>query len=154
MRRLLCTIGFTGKSAEEFFGLLAEAGVAGVIDVRQNRSGQLSAFAKYPDIAYFLKRIGEIEYRHEALLAPTPELRKKYQDDKDWGAYQTAFLALLKKREVPKSLDTSAWPAKVALLCTEAGPEKCHRRLVAEVLEKYWRGKGDEIESRHLVAGE
>jgi uncharacterized protein (DUF488 family) len=151
MRRLLCTIGFTGKSAEEFFALLADAGVQGVIDVRQNSTGQLSAFAKHPDIAYFLKRIGGIGYRHEPMLAPTPELRKKYQDDKDWDAYQSAFLALLKKRGVPKSLDTSAWPAKVALLCTEPGPEKCHRRLVAEVLAKYWRGAGDEIELRHVV---
>jgi uncharacterized protein (DUF488 family) len=154
MRRVLCTIGFTGKSAEEFFALLAGAGVESVIDVRQNRSGQLSAFAKHPDIAFFLERIGGIGYRHEPLLAPTPELRKEYRDDKDWDAYQKEFLDLLRKRGVPKSLDTSGWPANVALLCTEAGPQKCHRRLVADLLSKYWRSKGDEIEVRHLVSGE
>jgi uncharacterized protein (DUF488 family) len=151
MRRLLCTIGFTGKTAEEFFDLLRGAGVQSVIDVRQNRTGQLSAFAKHPDLEFFLRQIGNIGYRHEALLAPTPELRKSYQEDKDWGAYEEGFLKLLKERGVPESLDVSGWPANVALLCTEPGPEKCHRRLVAEVLAKDWRVASDDVEVRHLV---
>jgi uncharacterized protein (DUF488 family) len=152
MRRLLCTIGFTGKTAEEFFALLRFAGVESVIDVRQNRTGQLSAFAKHPDLEFFLRQIGNIGYRHEPLLAPSPELRKSYQEDKDWATYEASFLKLLKQRGVPKNLDTSSWPANVALLCTEPGPEKCHRRLVAEVLAKRWGATGDDVEVRHLVA--
>jgi uncharacterized protein (DUF488 family) len=152
MRRLLCTIGFTGKTAKEFFALLRGAGVQSVIDVRQNRTGQLSAFAKHPDLEYFLRQIGSIGYRHEPLLAPTPELRKSYQEDKDWSAYEESFFKLLKQRGVPKSLDVLKWPANVALLCTEPGPEKCHRRLVAEVLAKHWRAASDDVEVRHLVS--
>jgi uncharacterized protein (DUF488 family) len=152
MGRLLCTIGFTGKSAEEFFALLRGAGVQTVIDVRQNRTGQLSAFAIYPDLEFFLRQIGNIGYRHEPLLAPTPELRKSYQEDGDWAAYEKSFLTLLKQRGVPQSLDVSNWPAGVALLCTEPGPEKCHRRLVAEVLAKHWRAESHDVEVRHLVS--
>jgi uncharacterized protein (DUF488 family) len=152
MRRLLCTIGFTGKTAEQFFDLLRDAGVQSVIDVRQNRTGQLSAFAKHPDLEFFLRQIGNIGYRHEPLLAPTPELRKSYQKDKDWAAYEEGFLKLLKKRGVPKSLDVSCWPANVALLCTEPGPEKCHRRLVGDVLAKDWHAARDDVEVRHLVS--
>ena len=152
MRRLLCTIGFTGKTAEEFFDLLRGAGVRGVIDVRQNRTGQLSAFAKHPDLEFFLRQIGNIGYRHEPLLAPTPELRKTYQERKDWAVYEAGFLKLLKQRGVPKNLDTSSWPANVALLCTEPGPEKCHRRLVAELLAKHWSAAGDDVDVRHLVS--
>jgi uncharacterized protein (DUF488 family) len=152
MRRLLCTIGFTGKTAEEFFYLLRGAGVQSVIDVRQNRTGQLSAFAKHPDLEFFLRQIGNIRYRHEPLLAPTPELRKSYQEDKDWTAYEHGFLKLLKQRGVPESLDVSSWPANVALLCTEPGPEKCHRRLVAEVLAKHWSAANEDVEVRHLVS--
>jgi uncharacterized protein (DUF488 family) len=152
MRRLLCTIGFTGKTAKEFFALLRDAKVQSVIDVRQNRTGQLSAFAKHPDLEFFLRQIGKIEYRHEPLLAPTPELRKCYQEDKDWPAYEKSFLRLLKQRGVPKSLDVSNWPANVALLCTEPGPEKCHRRLVADLLAKHWRATSDDVEVRHLVS--
>lgn len=152
MRRLLCTIGFTGKTAEEFFALLRDAGVQSVIDVRQDRTGQLSAFAKHPDVEFFLRQIGKIGYRHEPLLAPSPELRKSYQEDKDWAGYQEGFLKLLKQRDVPRSLDVSSWPANVALLCTEPGPEKCHRRLVADLLAADCRAASDDVEVRHLVS--
>jgi 3-oxoacyl-[acyl-carrier-protein] synthase III/uncharacterized protein YeaO (DUF488 family) len=152
MHRFLFTIGFAGKTAEEFFALLQQAGVEIVIDVRQNRGGQLSAFAKHPDLAYFLKQTAGIEYRHESLLAPTPELRKKYQNDQDWAAYEADFLGLLKERGVPQTLDTAAWAARIALLCTEPGPEKCHRRLVADLLAERWRAAGDEVEIQHLIS--
>jgi uncharacterized protein (DUF488 family) len=152
MDQLLCTIGFAGKTAQEFFALLKEAGVERLIDIRQNRGGQLSGYAKYPDLAYFLSEIAGIAYVHEPLLAPAPELLKTYRKTKDWAGYETAFLALMKKRRVPEILDTSTWASKCVLLCSEAGPEKCHRRLVADLLATVWRERGDAVEIRHLVS--
>jgi uncharacterized protein (DUF488 family) len=148
---LLCTIGFAGKTAEEFFALLAEAGVEKVIDIRQHREGQLSGFAKHPDLAYFLDRVAHIGYAHEAQLAPTPELLKSYRESHDWPAYEAAFLSLMKDCGVPQSVDTKAWPRRIALLCSEPGPEKCHRRLVADLLAQRWRAEGRQVEIRHLV---
>jgi len=152
MQRLLCTIGFAGKTAEEFFGLLSQAGVEKVIDIRRNRSGQLSGFAKHPDLAYFLREVAKIDYSHEPLLAPPAELLKEYRRARDWPAYETVFLAVMKERGVPEKLDTNSWPAKVALLCSEPGPEKCHRRLVADLLAAHWSTNGDGVEIRHLVS--
>ena len=40
------TIGFTKKSASDFFGLLRESGAKRLIDVRLNNVSQLSGFAK------------------------------------------------------------------------------------------------------------
>lgn len=151
MKTLLCTIGFAGKSAEEFFTLLTQAEVERVIDIRQHREGQLSGFAKHPDLGYFLDRLARIGYSHEPQLAPTPELLKAYRDSKDWPAYEAAFLALLASRGIPQSLDTRAWPERIALLCSEPGPEKCHRRLVADVLAEHWLAEGRSVEIRHLV---
>jgi uncharacterized protein (DUF488 family) len=152
MQRLLCTIGFAGKTAEEFFALLRGAGIQQLIDVRQNRSGQLSGFAKHPDLSFFLRAVEKIEYAHEPLLAPPPELLKSYRKGKDWPAYEAAFLETMKGRGVPEKLDTSSWASKVALLCSEPGPEKCHRRLVADLLADHWRARGEEVEVRHLVS--
>jgi uncharacterized protein (DUF488 family) len=152
MQRLLCTIGFAGKTAEEFFALLREAGVQQLIDVRQNRGGQLSGFAKHSDLSFFLRTISNTAYVHEPLLAPPPDLLKGYRKTKDWPAYETAFLEVMKERGVPEKLDTSSWPAKVALLCSEPGPEKCHRRLVADLLAAHWSLNGDGVEIRHLVS--
>lgn len=152
MQRLLCTIGFAGKTAEEFFNLLRGAGVQQLIDVRQNRGGQLSGFAKHPDLSFFLRAVEKIEYSHEPLLAPPPELLKSYRKGKDWAAYEAAFLKEMKKRGVPETVDTTSWASKVTLLCSEPGPEKCHRRLVADLLAAHWRAQGDEVEVRHLVS--
>jgi uncharacterized protein (DUF488 family) len=152
MPRLLCTIGFTGKTAEEFFTLLSDAGVQQVIDVRQNRGGQLSGFSKHPDLSFFLRKIAGIEYLHEPLLAPPPELLKTYRRTKDWPVYEAGFLAAMKERRVPASLDTSSWFPNVSLLCSEPGPEKCHRRLVADFLAVFWRERGDAVEIRHLIS--
>ncbi len=152
MERLLCTIGFTGKTAEEFFALLLDARIEQVIDIRQNRIGQLSGFAKHPDLSFFLRKIAAIAYTHEPLLVPTPEVLKRYRSTKDWPSYEADFLAVLKQRGVPATLDTASWSSKAALLCSEPGPEKCHRRLVANLLATLWREQGDSVEIRHLVS--
>jgi uncharacterized protein (DUF488 family) len=152
MKIVLCTIGFAGKTAEEFFRLLQQAQVETLIDVRLNRGGQLSGFAKHPDLAYFLERVAGIAYSHEPRLAPTPELLDTYRDSKDWPAYEIGFLALMRDRGVPQAFDAAVWPQQTTLLCSEPGPEKCHRRLVADLLAAHWRAQGHQVEVRHLVA--
>lgn len=151
MEIMLCTIGFAGKSAEEFFGLLEAARIEKVVDIRQHREGQLSGFAKHPDLAYFLGKVAHIGYAHEAQLAPTPELLRAYRDSKDWPAYEIGFLALMKERGILQKFEADVWTANAALLCSEPGPEKCHRRLVADLLAAHWRTAGHNVEIRHLV---
>jgi len=149
--RTICTIGFAGKTAEDFFRLLREAGVKRVMDVRENRLGQLSGFAKFPDIAFLLKEIAGIEYVYEPLFAPSAEIREAYKASKNWDAYEPAFLRLMKDRgaeEKLKSID--ALGGTLALLCSEPRAEKCHRRLVAEMLAEEWRKAGEAVEVRHL----
>jgi uncharacterized protein (DUF488 family) len=152
MEILLCTIGFAGKTAEEFFNLLEEARVEKVIDIRQHPEGQLSGFAKHPDLAYFLQKVAHIGCSHEPQLAPTSELLKTYREKKDWAAYETRFLALMQERGIPQAFEASSWPPRAALLCSEPGPEKCHRRLVADLLAAHWRAQGHSVEIQHLVA--
>jgi uncharacterized protein (DUF488 family) len=147
----LFTIGFTKKTAEEFFGLLEQAGVHRVIDVRENRGGQLSGFAKYPDLAFFLNRLLGIEYIHEPLLAPSEEIREAYRKTKDWAQYEKSFSELVRQRNVLESLTPGQFEGNVALLCSEADPEKCHRRLVVEMLAQHWNALGHSFEVRHLV---
>lgn len=152
MKITLCTIGFAGKSAEEFFRLLREAGVQKVIDVRENRVGQLSGYAKYPDIEFFLKAIGGIAYSHQPLLAPSPEIRKTYQKGKDWSVYEPAYLALMGERGIPEAIEPAGFEGVIALLCSEPGPEKCHRRLLADLLSQHWQSLGHSVEIKHLVS--
>ena len=92
----LFTIGFTGKTAEEFFETLRSAGVRRLVDVRLNNVSQLAGFAKKKDLQYFLRVIGSIGYVHELSLAPTQEILKDYQKKRiDWVQYERYFSELL-----------------------------------------------------------
>ena len=82
------TIGFTKKSAAEFFGALKRVGVKRLLDVRLSNSSQLAGFTKKEDLAYFLHEILGAEYKHEPLLAPTRELLYGYKKQRgSWRDY-------------------------------------------------------------------
>ena len=149
MDTTLFTIGFAGKTAEQFFQLLREAGITKILDIRENRVGQLQGFAKHPDIAFFLERIVGAAYEYEPLLAPSPEIRKAYRASHDWGQYEESFKQLMAERGFPEKVEP--FEGRIALLCSEPGPEKCHRRLVAEMLAAHWAAADHRFEVRHLV---
>jgi uncharacterized protein (DUF488 family) len=135
------TIGFTRKSAERFFTLLQEHGVRRLMDIRLNPRGQLAGFTKQEDLAFFLRRIADCDYRHIADLAPTADMLSDYRQDHDWRRYEDRFEKLMDRRDVPRVLDRAIFEAQACcLLCSEPTPEHCHRRLVAERLAHYWPG--------------
>ena len=135
----LYTIGFTQKSAERFFGLLREHGVERLVDIRLHPGGQLAGFAKQGDLRWFLAELAGCDYRHLPELAPSDEILSEYRKDRDWGRYVRRFEALMDERGVPASLDRALFAERVCcLLCSEATPERCHRRLVAERLGRAW----------------
>lgn len=137
----IATIGFTQTTAERFFERLQSAGVTKVIDVRLHNTSQLAAFAKADDLAFFLRKIAGIQYTHQPLLAPTDEMLKTYKKEKgDWGVYQGRFLALMQEREIESKLKPETLEG-ACLLCSEAKPHHCHRRLVCEYLNEKWNGK-------------
>ena len=76
----LYTIGFTKKSAERFFGLLRNARITKLVDIRINNSSQLAGFAKGNDLKFFVKELCNAEYVHITDMAPTKELLKNYTD--------------------------------------------------------------------------
>ncbi len=137
----LYTVGFTQKSAARFFSLLSDNGVQRVVDTRLNPGGQLSGFAKGSDLAWFLERLNGCTYAHLPQLAPTTDILHDYRKDHDWTRYVQRFEALMDVRAIPTTLDRASFEATAScLLCSEATPEHCHRRLVAERLAAAWPG--------------
>lgn len=127
------TVGFAGKTLEDFVELLRGAGVSKVIDIRLRPDTQLSAYARQRDLRYFLGHYEGIAYEHDLELAPTPEILDEYRATKDWNTYVAGFSRLMREREMSDALQRAiAGHESVALLCSEAKPEKCHRRLLAE----------------------
>lgn len=135
----LYTIGFTKSTAEHFFGRLRDAGVRRLIDIRLNNTSTLAGFTKRDDLAFFLHEVLDAEYVHEPLLAPTPAMLKAYQSKEvGWEAYELQYRGLIESRGVAVSLDRSRFAGPSVLLCSEATPEHCHRRLAAEYLASTW----------------
>jgi len=129
------TIGFTKKTLEDFITRLKKSGIQRIVDIRLNDTSQLSGFAKSPDLAFILKQFG-IEYISVKSLAPDKALLDKYQKDKNWEEYEVGFKALMNARNARDTLNNLQLDKKTScFLCSEDKPEKCHRRLVAEMLD-------------------
>ncbi len=141
------TIGFTKKTAKEFFELLRVERVVRLLDVRLNTTSQLSAFAKQQDLTYFLDALCGIEYVHLPDWTPTKEMLSAYQKkDIGWASYQDKFLNLMAKRRIEKDLSPKLM-ANSCLLCSEHLPHHCHRRLVVDYLNE---NTGLNLQVKHL----
>lgn len=142
----LFTIGFTKKSAEEFFSKIRNAGVKRLIDIRLNNVSQLAGFAKRDDLAFFLKELCRCEYLHKPQLAPTKEILDNYKNKKnDWPEYVRQFSRLIESRSIENEVSLELLDG-ACFLCSEPTPDKCHRGLVVE----YLKDKIKDIKIKHL----
>ncbi len=132
----LFTIGFTKKTAEQFFSLLQQSGIKTIIDTRLNNVSQLAGFTKRKDLEFFLKQIANIDYVHILDLAPTKDILDEYKKNKgEWAIYEQKYLQLIKQRKIEVKLSDDLLNQS-CLLCSEAKPHHCHRRLIAEYLNR------------------
>jgi len=141
------SIGFTQKSAREFFEILRVNRIDRLLDIRLNNTSQLAGFAKASDLPYFLQEICGTEYKHELLLAPTQDILDSFKKQSgDWDIYSKAYLALIAARKVEGELCQESFTKRTVLLCSEPTADHCHRRLALEYLQARW----DNVAIRHL----
>jgi uncharacterized protein (DUF488 family) len=142
------SIGFTGKRAEEFFGLLRRAGIRRIVDVRLRNTSALAGFTRRGDLPFFLRELCGAEYRHEPLLSPSEALFRGIKGGTlAWPDYEKGFRRLMAERRVEARVDRALFDTPTALLCAEPIAEHCHRRLVLEYLNERW---GDPLRIVHL----
>lgn len=129
----LYTIGYAGKTAQEFFTILKKAGVQKVMDVRLYPSTKDSGFAKSKDLAFFLQVLCRIPYEHRKEFAPTAALLKGYKDGTvGWSDYEEQYRHICQARKFMLTPDMDG----ACFLCSEPTADKCHRRLLVECLAK------------------
>lgn len=128
----LYTIGYSKKTAEEFFNILRDNGVKQIVDIRRHNTNQLAGFTKKSDLPWFLDTIAGIGYSHELSLAPSEELMRAYRKEGlPFDEFAKQLRAELAEREMPKLIDGSA------LLCSEPDPAVCHRSVAADYLAEH-----------------
>jgi uncharacterized protein (DUF488 family) len=128
------TIGFTKKTAEKFFEMLHSTGAKHLLDIRLSNNSQLTGFTKRNDLPYFLKRLVNMDYHEVPILAPEESILKEYRKTGDWSRYEQRYLELIQQRHAEKHIASVLFEEGVVLLCSEAEPTHCHRRLAAEYL--------------------
>ncbi len=141
------TIGFTKKSARDFFGKLRRPEIRRLVDVRLNNVSQLAGFTKKDDLRFFVEAICGIGYEHLPELAPTQQMLDAYRKAKGgWPNYEKQFLDLMSQRRIEGKIQKETLDGG-CLLCSEEKPDYCHRRLVAEYLKEKWGA----VEIEHIL---
>lgn len=131
----LFTIGYEGKSLEEYFNTLIIKNIKILIDVRKNPVSMKYGFSQR-----ILKRTSEkmgIEYVHIPELGIESDKRKKLRSFEDYKElfrhYEQTVIPLCREQlEYISGLISSK--KRVALTCFEADPAFCHRSIVAKNL--------------------
>ncbi|HSS52682.1 MAG TPA: DUF488 domain-containing protein [Thermoanaerobaculia bacterium] len=130
------TAGHSTRPIEELLTLLAEHGVTALVDVRRYPASRRHPQFTRDTLAASLAGAG-ILYVHEPDLGG----RRKARPDSPHAAWKVeAFRGYADHMETPEfqaALDRLAQRAKketVAILCAEAVPWRCHRRLISDAL--------------------
>lgn len=131
------TVGYEGKSVDEFFNDLLAAGISGILDVRANPVSRKYGFAKrsMSRIAGYLGLV----YHHMPELGITGEYRSSLSDFESYqrllNKYEKTMLPRCRRqlREAINLLKSRP----LALLCMERDVRCCHRgRLANRIAEE------------------
>lgn len=136
MKMKVYTIGYEGKSIEEFIEKLQSNGIERVIDVRERPLSRKRGFSK-KSLQENLSKAG-IDYIPLTALGSPRELRQ------DLRSRQLSFSEfadlyknyLLKDLNAIRNLEIHASSKTSAIMCFEADWRRCHRSILAEFLER------------------
>ena len=131
----IVTIGYEGRTIDEFLNEMITQGVDIVLDVRKNAFSRKFGFSKSKLLEH-LGRFG-IEYRHIPELGIDSASRRNL---KSYDDYQMLFIEY--EKELKSQWDTliqmkqMSDSKRIALLCFERDHHYCHRGVIAKQLEK------------------
>ena len=130
------TIGHSTRTLEEFINLLKIHGVQVVVDVRTIPGSRYASQFNRETLKNSLETAG-IKYDHMPSLGG---LRRALKNSQNTGWRNLTFRGFadhMQTEEFRKSLEELVLQArkeKVALMCAEAVPWRCHRSLIADAL--------------------
>lgn len=137
------TVGYQGRSIDEFVAFLVQERIQTLCDVRRKAISRKTGFSKRA-LCSALESAG-IAYVHMPELGMPLDLLSKRN-----SADNSPILAQYESRitgegENVQRLAQTARQARVCLLCFEGDHRQCHRGVLAEVLSSDW-----ECEIHHL----
>jgi uncharacterized protein (DUF488 family) len=142
----LATIGYEGATVADFLDALRRARIELLVDVRAVAMSRRPGFAKTA-LAANLRDAG-IDYLHLRRLGTPADGRAAARA----GQHETMHRIFLKQLATPEAQeelstlgDLVASGRRICILCFEADPAHCHRRLVANALQERMRLQVDDL---------
>jgi uncharacterized protein (DUF488 family) len=128
------TIGHGTRSAEEFVLCLTETGVQTLIDVRRYPGSRRNPQFNSAALQLTLSRAG-IEYRHAVELGGR---RSDEPGEERFACIRVSafrsYAARMASQEWQHALEDAMSEPVPSFMCAETAWQKCHRRLIAELL--------------------
>ncbi len=121
--RLILTIGTATRSKEDFISLLKSKNVSAIVDVRRFPTSRFEHF-KRAELEKTLKENG---------------IRYVYMGDKLGGYRKGGYQQYTESEDFRQGIaevEKLATDSRIAIVCAEKFPWRCHRRFIAEHLEK------------------
>lgn len=140
----LWTIGHSTRPIDEFITLLRAHKIAELIDVRTVPRSRHNPQFNADALAQSLQA-AEIRYRHMPALGG---LRKTKKDSRNTGWRNESFRGYadyMQTKEFEQAIDELMAEGRlnrIAVMCAEAVPWRCHRSLIADALVSRGWGSG------------
>lgn len=133
----ICTIGHSNRSIDEFIALLRANEIACVLDIRTVPKSRHNPQFGQDQLPQSLAQAG-IGYRYIAGLGGLRRARKDSLLNAGWRNMSfRGYADYMQTEEFAQNVDLVvdlAQRERVALMCAEAVPWRCHRSLVADAL--------------------
>ncbi len=138
--RGITTIGYEGKTLDEFLYTLIKNKINTLVDVRKNAFSRKYGFSK-GTLKRNLEKLN-IEYIHMPELGIVSDKRRELKTFEDYQAlFREYYPTLDGKKESLNRLMEMGKERKIALMCFEADVNYCHRGQIA----KWLRNEGAEV---------
>ena len=129
------TIGYSGRTAEQFVRLLKDAAVNCLVDVRYTPLSMYKPDFSRTNFQRILKEAG-IEYLNVQQLGVPRDIRARAitagSREVIWEWYDRHVVEQFLRKNVRELINLNQ---RIALKCVEADPTECHRHLLFQALE-------------------
>jgi uncharacterized protein (DUF488 family) len=131
----LWTVGHSNRTLRQFLELLQSEAIARVVDVRRFPSSRRHPHFGGEPLQQALRE-AEIDYRHLSALGGRRSARADDSPNTAWrvesfNAYAD-YMLTPQFAEARGELELLASEKRTAIMCAEALPWRCHRRLIAD----------------------
>ena len=133
--RTVFTVGYQGRTLEDFCALIVSHEIAVVVDVRLTPWSRRPGFAKR-SLSDALAQAG-VDYVHEPTLGNPRDNREAFRSG-DQKTGRAVFLKVMRATgaEALRGVADRIASARTALLCVESEDARCHRQVIVDILSE------------------